>query len=304
MPLTHRPPPQKFAARLLLWLALACGVAAPHFATARPPIKADKRHNEAMAIGQRALEFYLRQEYRTAAELYRRAAQVEPDEFAFMIGVGKSERSDGRLREAIAAYEEVVARAPIHHPLRQKAETALLELRAALALVPAAATAPVAPPMIAVTPAAVEAPPPIALPAPATATVIAAPLAAVEPPQAAQAVAPPDDTTGLRVAGWILVATGAAAAATGIWLTVNATTDQRQLDTLHLPDGRYDLSRVSYQEALDRQLSINHRLTGASVLGIAFLATEITGIWLLVRETRAPTTVTAGPGNVMLTHRF
>ena len=302
MPLTRRPPPQNLAARLVLCLALACGVAAPHDATARPRIKADKRHNESMAIGQRALEFYLRQEYRTAAELYRRAAQVEPDEFAFMIGVGKSERSDGRLREAIAAYEEVVARAPLLHPLRKKAETALLELRAALALTAAAAPAPVAPLALAVPPVAAEAPPPVALPAPATA--IAPPPVALLPPVTVPTVAPPDETTGLRAAGWILVATGAAAAATGIWLTVNATADQRQLDSLHLPDGRYDLSRISYLEALDRQLSINHRLTGASVLGIAFLATEITGIWLVVRETRAPTTVTAGPGSVMLTHRF
>lgn len=289
--------------RLLTGVWLMSALLTP-LAHARPPKPADKRHEEALAVGQRALEFYLRAEYRTAAELYRRAAQVEPDEFLYMVGVGKAERAAGRKAEAIAAFEEVLARAPKRHPQRFKAERALAELRAeppptAPVLTPAPVPTP-APAPLAATPVDAPARNPIALPPPATPSQEAAPLLPPSPPPVA--VEPPH--TAELTAGWLLIATGVAAGATAVWLAVDAGSDQAKLDELHLPDGRFDLARISFEDASAHQQSINHRWTGAAVLGGVFLATEVTGIWLVVSGTRPMARLAVTPRGILWTGTF
>ncbi len=266
-------------ALLLVLLCVPTVQARPHSA---PP----RRHAEAIAIGKKALSFFLHREFRTAAEMYRRAAQVEPEEFAYVIGVGRSEAEDGRVAEAIAAYEEVVARAPAGHPLRIKAETALATLRE---------RANAAPPVTAALPAPLpmEPAPAVPLAAPASAHTadpeVPAPVAA---PQLVVDRPPPDANRSERprlIAAWSLAGLGLVGAGFATWLGIQAQGDQDRLDALRMPDGRFNLARINYDGAVARQRSINDRWTGMGVLLGAAVVLEAVSIWLGVTSGPAPT---------------
>jgi len=267
--------------KLRLLISVLCSLLLVPRLHALPPLET-RRHTEAIALGKKALEYFLRKEFRTAAEMYRRAAQVEPGELTYMVGVGRSEAQAGRVAEATAAFEEVLARAPDGHPLRQKAENGLIALRNR----PAETQLPVAQPAAVPT----DPTPVTALPSVVTPATVPLQAAAPAPENATRPVAPVPAAAGhTRLAiGWSLAALGVVAAGSAAWLGVSAQTDQNRLDALHLPDGRYDLSRISYETAVSRQRGINDDWTGMGVLIGSAVVMEIVGLWLA-------TTTPAGP---------
>ncbi len=129
--------------RITAGLSVLCIALVPMAVQAAPP-RVDARAQDAMALGRLALDYFMKKQFRTAAEMYRRAAQVDPATVDYMYGVARAEKEDGRVAEAIAAYEEVIARTPANHALHVKSTYALAELRAPSAAVTPNSAAPLA----------------------------------------------------------------------------------------------------------------------------------------------------------------
>ena len=265
---------------LALWTVLLIFVPQP--ARARVPYAASRAHADAMQLARQALTAFLRRDFGTAAVLYGQAAALEPDVAEFAFGQARSLQESGQAPTAIVLFARVVALTPETHPLHGKAKAAWLALQPP----PAPAAEPplaVAPPL-AVTPTVVAvAPAPPAVTAPPAPVVPEAPVAA-RPAVAKSAVA---SSPWRRPAGIAGLTLGLAAGAAATALAVSASSAQRTLDGHKMADGRFDLSQVSYADAVAAQGSINGRWSWAAAVGGVGLAAIATAIWLLATEPAA-----------------
>jgi hypothetical protein len=259
--------------QLLLLLVFACVLASPN-ALAGPQHKnaqqtAAQVHADAMQLAHRALKAFLQRDFVAATELYGSAARLEPEVAEFAFGEARSLQERGLIAAAKPIFARVVALTPPEHPLHGKATAALIALQPpppSVVLLPAVAT-----------PVTIDALP----------VVVAAPFA-MKPVsfEASQVVAsqPPAHSSWRRPAGYGTLALGVALAAVGSGLAVSAAYRQSALDDHKMPDGRYDLTQVSYDTAVNEQRSINSRWTWATVAGGVGVTAIATAIWWLVTE--------------------
>lgn len=245
--------------------------------SASPAVQA---HAAAMGLAREALRLYKNGQFAQAAAAYRRAAAIEPHVPEYLFGAARAEQQAGHADEAADAYLAVLKNTPNSHPLHARADKLLRDLRRPEPKPPTPA------------PAASE-PPPLPAPAtpsaePAAGEVAAAQGPIVEPPPVVQrkvAVARPDLTR--RAVGWGALATAGIAAAGAALLAGSANSAQSELAGLTLADGRYDLSRISYDGARERQQRINDRWVIAGVLSGMSVAAAVVGAYL-VATGRAP----------------
>ena len=184
--------------RISTWLcalALGCAAVAGTPTTARAAALQPAKEAEKLATAARTV--YESGQFAAAAELYRKAYRLNPAKPDYLYGVGKAEQKAGRLAQAKAAFDQLLALIPADDPLAERARKALAEVVAAQgAAAPGApqpavsappAPAPAAPPPAPAPP--VSAPPPPETPAakppapvPAAAPLVADVTAAAGPP--------------------------------------------------------------------------------------------------------------------------
>ena len=303
----------------IVWVA--CVVCAVHPAWAVRP-----NEMEASIVAKQAIDYYKNGNPLMAAELYRRAFRLDPAKPDYLFGVGRAEEKAGRAKEAIAAYENVVALLPNTDPLVKKAQQALMALR-----VPEAHVAAPPPPAehasgaVPQRPVVAEsAPPPVAKPvaaaavvAPPPASSVVLPPAAVKPVEPRLALAPVPEpkrdspADWHKPVGWSLVATSGAAAVTAAVLAVLAAKNQSDLTGFKTDSGLYDPARITSADVRQRQTSINSMWTGAAVTGGLAVAAAGVGAWALLSAPKSSAaavavSVTPGPGDlgVALAGRF
>lgn len=232
---------------------------------ANPKSAAPEQAQEAVIVSKQAKAYFDRGQYALAAELYRRAYEIDRSRPEFLFAIGRAEQKAGRLREALAAFEQLLTLLPVSNPLHIKAKVAVTEIRLALSPVPAQQPEQA-------TPAANQPQAPTALPVPVTpsvdAKVASVPTVVVAPVRA------PAETEGsraqLRRAGWIAGALGLAAA--GGLAVVAGIRDAQLAD---------DKGKITGDQARDRQGTINGLSTAAAVCGAVGLGGLALGWWYL-----------------------
>ncbi len=263
----------------------------------RPLLAAQPQVTEAAIVAKQAIDYYQNGNPAMAAELYRRAFQLDPTKADYLFGVGRSEQKAGRVREATAAYENVVALLPSTNPLARKAQTALAELRADAA--PTQAQNLANRPLV-----AEKVPEPARAPEPAPATVAPVPAPAHVAPAAQPAAAPaPGDWH--RPVGWSLVAVSGAGVVGAVILAVLASKNQSDLNGFKTSAGLYDPTRITPTDVGSRQTSINSLWTGVGIAGGVAAVAGGVGAWALLTAPSPGSpvqsmTLTPGPGDVGL----
>lgn len=347
---------RSLAVAAVLALAVVASLA-PRPACAAPPKPGATHAQEAMQLGRRALEYFMQKEFRTAAEMYRRAAQIDPGTVDYMYGVARSEREDGRVAEALAAFEEVVARTAPDHALNVKSKYALAELRAAAAKPTGAAPIPAPPTKAPEAPRPAEAAKPPEAPRPAEPAKVAEatkppeaarPAEAIKPVESAKTVepvkpadpgkppeppkapaaakpkppapvvpeakpAPPPPPPPVDAApAWQRPAAYAALGVGGVGLIVggvfiaSALGAKGELNAKKLPDGRYDVTQISVDDANAELKRINTKWALAGVSTVVGLAAGGVGAWLLLSTPDAKVALAPWPTGtgMLMTARF
>ncbi len=215
-------------------------------AHARPAHQADpaartarETAHEAAVVAKQAKVYYDKKQFALAAELYRRAYQLNPLRPELLYGVGRSEQMAGHIavaREALTSLRQLL---PPMHPLQAKAATSLVEMQEVVAEPVVVIPQPVVVVPQPVTPTvAVEAPAP---PTPVVAQVVASrqPPIVVPPAenphlltQAAMWTGGGLILAGITMAIWAEVDRGALADALGTIRGTDATTRQDHINTL------------------------------------------------------------------------
>ena len=256
--------------------------ARPHTRAAAQLHSAKASAHEAAVVARQAKAYYQKKQFALAAELYRRAYELNPARPEFLYGVGRSEQMAGHLPQARAALESLRQLLPPKHPLQAKAAASLVAMQEIVA-----EAVEVIPPPMAVTPVAQPTPtlavaPPVA---PTPVVVEASPLTVVRS----------DSPRALtRTAMW----TGGALIVAGIALAVWAEVNRSTLAA--------DLGVIRGTEAATRQQTVNS-LSTASVISVAAGAGALAlGLYWRIGETANPRTpvLTATPSTVQLSWRF
>ena len=285
----NRSAPHLLVAALVVWSTLGLN---------RPLLAAQPQVTEAAIVAKQAIDYYQNGNPAMAAELYRRAFQLDPTKADYLFGVGRSEQKAGRVREATAAYENVVALLPSTNPLARKAQTALTELRADVA--PTQAQNLANRPLVAEkVPEPARAPEPAPAPAPAPESTRVAPATA---PAAAAPAAPGE---WHKPVGWSLVAVSGAAVVGAVVLAVLASKNQSDLNGFKTSSGLYDPARITPTDVGSRQTTINSLWTGVGIAGGVAAVAGGVGAWALLTAPSPGSpvqsmTLTPGPGDVGL----
>lgn len=241
----------------LAWLLVT--VASPCAAGAK--VRPGQR--EAIAIADRAMDAYEREDFATAEALYRVAAQTDPAEVLYWYAAGKSAARGGRCKEAAALFAELRRHADATVELVGKADTALAECRPTPPVAPQPSAEPPHLP-VAATPAE---------PAQATTeTTAGTPL----PLRETQPIVRSADLQRVRAPWTLWAGTGLAVAAVGLggwagWATYD-------LD--------HQLGSTSGAAARSQQATINGVSTAAVVVGTVAVTGLIHGLWYWFRPAK------------------
>jgi len=250
-------------------LLLTTAAIAPPAWAAKPIAAQD----EAEIVAKQAKDYFDNKQFVLAAELYRKAFRINPRKADYLFGVARSEQRAGRVREACAAFEQVIALLPKSEPLYVKAQQALADLSREEATPP---PPPPPPPPRIIEPK----PPPVVVvqpklePKPEPKRADPPPI--VPPPVVVQEPLPPSMPTR-RVLGWSGVAGGSVLAVTAATLAGFATTDQAWLD-------RHNRTNITKPQIITAQESVNRQWTVAAVTGGVGLAAGAVGAWLLLTD--------------------
>jgi tetratricopeptide (TPR) repeat protein len=261
---------------------------------------------DADVVARQALAYYNAGQFALAAELYRRAFQLEPSRPAYLYGVGKSERKAGHLEQALIAFRQMLALLPATDDLYVKSKHEVEEIEAQLAHKPEPPPAkPATPPVTENPPAPKE---PVSQPKPAVVQPVPAEVRHVPPAVASKETVtrhekvPAGMPASARNA--FLVAGVAAVACAG--LAGAAAWQAHQLDDgLRDPNDPnvFDKSRVTSAEVSGKVATYNRLLTGTYIAGAAaVLAGGLGAYWLSKGNER----VTVAPtfNGVLLSARF
>lgn len=252
--------------------------------------QAKETAHEAAVVAKQAKAYYQQKQFALAAELYRRAYQLNPLRPEFLYGVGRSEQMAGHRKEAREALESLRRLLPSAHPLQAKAAASLVEMQDV-----------VEEPTVVI-------PPPIVVPppAPATPTVaiepIAAPLPIAPTPELAQlppvvVQTPPEGPSHAftQAAMW----TGAGLTLAGIGLAIAAEVERGSLVAAK--------GTIRGTEASSRQDTIN-TLSTVSVVAVAMGAGSLAlGLYWRFGERSAgerQPTLSLTPTSLRLAWRF
>lgn len=274
------------------------------------------KEKEASIVAKQALGFYLKKKFGLAAELYRRVAEIDPSKPDYHYAVGRCEQQAGKLAQARAAFERVLAmgkpggtfvmKAKAQLEAVRKAEVKQAEVarreaearerqrqidadaKARAAAVEAERRAAEAPK----TAAPSEGTPSMPAPIPSEAGSDAgsdAPsgtgtsegadgAAAAELRGAAQA-----EAGSHRWVAWSVAGIGGAALVTGGALLLVALGDQDALDANKTDKGKFDGAKIDLATARARQTAINDKITGGWIAFGAGTAIAAAGCYLLLR---------------------
>ena len=243
--------------------------------------------HEAAVVAKQAKAYYGQKQFALAAELYRRAFELNPTRPEFLYGVGRSEQMAGHLPQAREALEKLRQLLPPTHKLQSKAAEALVEMQEVVA-----EPVVVIPEPVAVTPTT---PVTVAVDPPRSPTPLVAHVDPTPPPIVVAQPSPETGHTMTQAAMW----TGGAFVVTGIALALWAQIDRSLLNA--------DLGAIRGTEASSRQETINS-LSTASVVAVAAGAGALAlGLYWRIGEQspakRTPT-LTATLTSVGLSWRF
>jgi len=287
------------AAAALLTLLATAALAAPRTTTDSA---------KANILSEQAMDYFKNGQFALAAELYRKAFRLDPGRPEYLFGVGRSEQKAGRLPQARAAFDQVVALLPVSEPLAVKAQKALEELAAAPTPAPAA-PAPAPAPVAAAAPVA---PTPAAAPAPVVASAPPVPIVTADKIKPAQTVVVAPAATaladpipqrkvltwtgwGIGTAGLVgALAFGGAALSERSWLE-----DKKQKGD----SSQYDPARINASQITNSAESVNARWTGAAIAGGVGVVGAGLATWLTLT---APKSVVVAPlpGGVQVSVAF
>ena len=218
-----------------------------------------------------------RSDHVLAASLYLDAHRLAPDRHALLVKAAMVEREAGDTKSAAAHLRQFLASAPADAPERATAKALLQQLEPTVAPPP---------------------PPKPDLPKKNVAPPVAVPLVSkVTSP-------PPAQPAWRKPAKWGGVALGAAGVITAGVLAILASGQQATLDGKRVPDGRYDLDKISVADGQAQQRSINGKWTGVAVAGGVGVAAGAFGAWLLWSEPAAKVVLAPTSDGFTLAGRF
>jgi len=229
-------------------------------------IRADDKTAEAERAGARA-------DHVLAASLYLEAQRLAPDRHALLVKAAMVEREAGDAKAAATHLRAFLQAAPADAPERATATALLRQLE----------------------PQPVQPAPDTRKPDPRGPVVV--PLLVDKP-------VPPAPPAWHKPAQWGAVALGGVGVVSAGVLAILASGQQTDLDATRVPDGRYDLDKISVADGQAQQRSINAKWTGAAVAGGAGVAVCAVGAWLLWREPSAKVVLSPAPGGLALAGRF
>ncbi|MCB9740240.1 MAG: hypothetical protein H6747_13350 [Deltaproteobacteria bacterium] len=226
------------------------------YAVARDPVAA-------RALAARAYDLYQARSYEKAAQLYRAAADADPDDPAYGYNAARAAQLAGQLEAAEAGFVATLRHGGATATMRQQAQRHLDEVRAALSAVHAARKRP---------------------------TAGTSPVGPAAGPTAT-------DGSTRRTVGWVLLASGALLGIGSGIVFSGALGEQSSLDAaLAVRDGNGKIVGIDPTTASQRQNDINADyalgwgLAGGAVAGVGI------GVVLLALSPKTPATVTLWPG--------
>ncbi len=275
---TERP---RFSTRSSVYLAAALLVTAtlvgsPQTGLAQAAPSAEQS-KEAVIVSKQALDYYYKGRHEMAAELYRRAWELDPSRPEYGYGAARAEHKRGQLKVAIGLYEKVIKQAGPRHQMTIKSTHHLATARAALAAAgkgePAGPTAKPEKPA----PAAVAKPPQTGKKAPAKPATGARPA-----PVTDAGVSQKADAGWRPTAGWSAVGGGALLTTVGVVILLGAVADNDDLDALFDKHSAGNpIADKTYDEAVQERESANNRtMLGWGLTGVGVVAAGA-GAWLL-----------------------
>jgi hypothetical protein len=279
----------------LLMAALLCASVAPAQVFA-----AGNAVGEAAGVAKQAMDYYKAGEFPMAAELYRRAFRLDPTRPEYLFGLGRSLQNAKQYKEAMLAYESLLALLPATDPWSKKGRHAVQELQATMTALektaakkppeeksePPAQPKPVSPQepvkvIVEVRQVPAEAP----KPAPA----VLAPTPTVTPVAVAPAMpqidkpAESERPAWHKWTQWGLIGGGAAALVAGVAVYGAAVGQRSALDTKLAQTQSGLISGIGYSDATAQAEAIGHQKTiGAVTMGIGAAAAVAGGIFLLL----------------------
>lgn len=249
---------------------------------------------EASMVSKQALDYYKNGEFQLAAELYRRAFRIDPTKPEYLFGLARSLQNGKQFKEAVVAYESLIALLPATDPWSRKGRQALSELQATMGALDRTAAEKKEP---------IKETPPVETPKPVEIQKPVEVVKPVETPKPVEVVKPVEAPKPLEVGKpmevitspkiqqsdwktpteWTLLGVGAAGIVTGIVLVAVARSDRADLDKrLAQTSSGGLISGTGYSQAKSDADSIAARETGGVIaLSVGVVSAGI-GAWLLL----------------------